>query len=186
MTLIKPVRRLVAWPALVCAWVGARRDRDPVRGGRVRDPGPDLPGPPDYVDRYELTTDVDASPREWATTMFEVGVPRPARELLFHRLLGCALDEDGAPGTIAGLRVVHEDAHRVLLAMGGPRVRCTLLVEVTERAVALTTAQEYVSQAGRVVWSVVGIRHRQLAAPLLREAAARLRSSTLERPRARR
>lgn len=181
---VAPVHRLVARHSLGRAVERARREREPVRGGRARRAPADLTITPDYVDRFELTSDVAASPHEWATAMFEVGVPRPARELLFGRLLGCALADDGHPGTIAGLQIAHEDEHRVLLTMAGPRVRCALLIEATNRVVGLTTAQEYVNRAGRLVWSVVSIRHRQLAAPLLREAADRLRSGAPEGSRA--
>ena len=111
--------------------------------------------------------------------MFADGVPRSARELLFGTILGCSLVEDRAPGSVAGLRVEREDGQRALLAMEGPRVRTNLLVEVGDGGVALTTAQEYVALPGRLVWTVVSIRHRQLAAPLIREAATHLRSRTV-------
>ena len=180
LTLITPFRVLVVWPALVRAVERAWRERERVRGGRERRTPGGLSITPDYVDRFELTTDVAATAREWATAMFEDGVPRSARELLFGSVLGCALVEDGAPGAIAGMRIASEDDRRILLAMRGGRVRSNLLVEVTEGGVGLTTAKEYASPLGRAIWSVVSIRHRQLAAPLLREAAARLRSRSLQ------
>lgn len=180
MTLIKPFRVLVVWPALVRATERAWREREPVQGGRwVRTPE-GLSITPDYVDRFELTTEVVATTREWARAMFEDGVPRSARELLFGSVLGCTLVEDGTAGAIAGMLVDHEDDRRLLLAMSGPRVRSTLLVEVTPGGVGLTTAEEYVTALGRLIWTVVSIRHRQLAAPLLRAAADRLRLGQLE------
>lgn len=183
MAAITPVRVLVVWPALVRtverAWQAYRA---PVRGGRTDQTPEGLTIAPDYVDRFELATDLVASPREWATAMFEEGVPRRDRELLFRTVLGCALDDDGAPGTLAGLQVAHEDDHRMALTMAGPRVRTQLLVEVSGRGVSLTTTHEYVSPLGRAIWSLVGVRHRQLAAPLLREAAGLLRSGSAEEP----
>ena len=179
MTLIKPFRVLVVWPSIVRAAERSWREREPVRGGIEGHPPAGLTISPDYVDRFELTTDVVASPREWATAMFADGVPRPARELLFGAILGCSLVEDSAPGSIAGLRVERANDQQALLAMEGPRVRSNLLVEVGDGRVALTTAHEYASPLGRLVWTLVSIRHRQLAAPLLREAAAHLRSRTV-------
>ena len=180
MALITPFRVLVVWPSIVRAVQRAWQKRESVRGGRERDTPTGLSITPDYVDRFELTTDVAATPREWATAMLQDGVPRSSRELLFGSVLGCSLVEDGAPGSIAGLHVADEDDHRILLAMQGGRVRADLLVEVVDSGVALTTMMEYVSPLGRLIWSVVSIRHRQLAAPLLREAADALRSTAVE------
>lgn len=180
LALIKPFRVLLVWPALVRAVERAWREREPVRGGRERRAPAGLPITPDYVDRFELTTDVVATPREWAVALFEDGVSRSDRELLFGSVLGCSLVEDGTPGAIAGMQVEQEDDRQLLMTMTGTRVRTALLVEVTGSGVGLTTAQEYLGPLGRVLWTAVGVRHRQLAAPLLRAAADRRRSRSVE------
>lgn len=154
-----------------------RRDREPVYGGLLsRDDWPERLGfRPDYADRFTLSTGVAASPRAWAAAIFEEGVDRSSRDLIFGRLLGMRTGPDGQAGHIAGWRVESDGADHILLGARGGGTRGALVVETRPGAVSLTTALGFVSRRRAIIWSVLGRVHRRVAAPTLRAGALILR-----------
>lgn len=126
---------------------------------------------PDYVDRFELATEVEASPREWATAMFEEGVSRKDRERVWRTLLGLPMTADGQPGTVAGLQVESEDADHIRLAARGSGTSGNLLVEPRPGSVRLTTGLAFTSRRRSVTWRLISRVHRKEAAAVLRSAA---------------
>lgn len=126
---------------------------------------------PDYVDRFQLETEVEASPRQWATAMFEEGLSRSDRERVWQTLLGLPMTDDGQPGAVAGLRVDSEDADHVRLTAHGGGTSGNLLVERRPGSVSLTTALAFTSRRRSATWKAISRVHRREAAALLRTAA---------------
>ena len=176
---ISPFRRAIVWPALTASWERAWRDREPVSGSLGRDSvDPEsldlLDLSPDYVDEFVLGTSAAGEAAEWAKAMFEDSIDRKSRALIFETLLRMQIAPDGAPGTIAGWRVVADTEEYVLLAAAGQLVECRLLVRRCGEQVHLMTAMRYRRRAGRLVWAVLSPRHRALAPWLLRQSAGRV------------
>lgn len=158
------------------------KTRVPSRAGRVVG-GPTsarlLPGgllsiAPTYVDRFTLTTDVEAPARDWAKAMFEEFIKRSDRELVFGRLLGLAIGPDGDLDAVSGWQIEVEEPQRIRVAARGRGVRANLLLETRPGSVTMTLGLELRSVARGAVWRVVSMVHRREAAPTLRGGAALL------------
>lgn len=164
----------------------SRRSR--VTGGLRNPSEPDaerrLGFPPDYLDQFVLETDVEGRPSQWAIAVFEIGIDRMSRDIIFRRLLRMTTLPDGAPGTIAGWMVEVDTSSSARIVATGPDVTTALIVSRTPQGVSLTTGLTYHSNRGRRRWSWLSHIHRRVAARVLRhgENLMRARATRAENP----
>jgi hypothetical protein len=128
----------------------------------------------DYVDRFTLTTDADATPERWARAMFG-DVPSAGEQLIWRGLLGLRLSRGRSPQTVGGWRIAGRGAGWIRLEAASWFLTGNLLVDTAEGEVSLTTFVRYDRRVGRIVWPPLSAVHRRLVPGVLREAAARIR-----------
>lgn len=133
---------------------------------------PDL----DYADRFTLSTDVDATPEQWARAMFG-DVPDVGARFIWRGLLGLRLSRGPAPDTVAGWPVGGRGEDWIRLETAGESLRANMLVQTAEGQVSLTTCLQYDRRRGRTVWVPLSAVHRRLVPRLLRMAERRIRAA---------
>ncbi|QYJ03541.1 hypothetical protein KUV85_14575 [Nocardioides panacisoli] len=170
--------RLLRWLARPRVDVVRHRSSPQVRHGRVEggvtscDTSSDrLTIRPTYVDRFALTTDISASPRQWAVAALEEGLSRADRDRVFQMLLGMRTAQDAQSGSIAGWAIASEGRDDIVLAAAGSGTSANLLIEGDAGWVQLTTALTFTSPVRALIWRVLSRVHRREVAPTLRTGA---------------
>lgn len=131
-----------------------------------------------YADLFALTTDLQATPEEWARAMFG-DVPDLAEQFIWRVLLGMRLHRGRSPDTVAGWRIGDRDDDDWLrLEAGSWFLTGRLVIQAAEGRVSLGTFVRYDRHVGRAVWPPLSAVHRRLAPRVLREAEERLRPSS--------
>ena len=123
----------------------------------------------DYLDLFTMRTDVTATPEAWARAMFG---DEPSREerLIWRVALGLRLASGRSPSTVAGWRISGRGAEWIRLETQGPLLAANLVVRATAGTIALATAIQHRSAAGRWVWTPASALHRFLVPGVLRRA----------------
>ncbi len=124
----------------------------------------------DYADEFTLTTDVQATPEQWARAMFG-DVPDAAERFIWSRLLGIRLTRGRSPETVTGWRIAERGEHWVRLEASSWFLTGNLVVRATDGRLSLATSIRYDRGLGRLVWPPLSAVHRRLAPGLLRDAA---------------
>jgi hypothetical protein len=143
----------------------------------------------DYADRFTLTTEVAATPQQWARAMFG-DVPNLAELLIWRGLLGLRLSRERSPATVAGWRIGGSGDDWIRLEAASRFLTGTIVVEAGERQVVQAAERQVVEAAGRqvsvatllrydrapahAVWALLSPVHRRLVPVLLRGAETRL------------
>ena len=129
----------------------------------------------DYADRFDLPTDVRATPEQWARAMFG-DVPSAAETAIWRGLLGFRLSSGRSPDTVGGWRIGARTADAVRLDTASPFLRAEMHVETGPGRVSWTTCLHTEGLRGRVVWPPASAVHRRLVPRVLRDAERRLRA----------
>lgn len=129
----------------------------------------------DYADQFTLSTDVDATPEQWARAMFG-DVPSVAELLIWRGLLGLRLSRGRSPATVAGWQIGERGEDWIRLEAASWFLTGNLLVQTADGRVSLGTFLHYDRRLGHGVWPPLSAIHRRLAPGLLRDAAARIRA----------
>ena len=134
----------------------------------------------DYADRFELATDVRATPEQWARAMFG-DVPNLGQVFIWRICLGLRLSRGPSPDTVAGWRIAarHEDSIRLEAASWF--LSADLVVRTSAGRVALETSLRYDRAPARVLWRPLSAVHRAVVPGVLREAAAKRAGARLPR-----
>ncbi|WP_017601371.1 DUF2867 domain-containing protein [Nocardiopsis lucentensis] len=191
MAAIAPFRHLIVYPALTRQWEAAWRDRDRPRpaGGTPQtvDGAVGTGAVPasvlalsslsrvDYIDMFTLSTDVDATPEQWARAMFG-DVPDPLARLIWQGLLGLRLSRGPSPDTVAGWRITGRGDDWIRLATASRSTSDNLVVRVADGRVSLVTCRRYGRPLDRLVWTPLSAVHRRLAPGVLRGAVTAVRA----------
>lgn len=130
----------------------------------------------DYVDRFSLSTHVDATPERWARAMFG-NIPSLAEILIWRILLGLRLSRERSPSTVAGWRIGDRGADWIRLEATSWFLAGNLLVQRADQQVSLITFIHYRRWLGRLVWALLSAFHRWLVPNVLRNALARMQAS---------
>jgi hypothetical protein len=125
-----------------------------------------------YADRFTLSTEVDATPEQWARAIFG-DVPSPAELLIWRGLLGLRLSQGRSPTTVAGWRIGDQGDDWIRLEAASWFLTGNLLIQVDDGRVSLATFLHYYPRLGRGLWPPLSPIHRRLVPGLLRDAAAR-------------
>ncbi|MEV5827692.1 DUF2867 domain-containing protein [Spirillospora sp. NPDC052242] len=187
MALIAPFRHLIVYPALTRQWERAWRNRTAgappavtaeVGAREVPEPVRALSNLPaiDYVDRFTVATDTDATPEQWARAMFG-DVPTPGERLIWQGILGLRLSRGPSPDTVAGWRIADRGEGWILLEAASGFLSGNLLVQTTGERTSLSTFLHYDRPLGRALWPPLSAVHRTLAPRLLREAATKVNAA---------
>ncbi|MFE3187776.1 hypothetical protein ACFXHA_02145 [Nocardia sp. NPDC059240] len=123
----------------------------------------------DYADQFTLSTNLRATPEQWARAMFG-DVPSIAERFIWQALLGLRLLPGPSRSAVAGWRIADGGSDWIRLEASGPMVG-NLVVRTASGQVSLTTLIHYVRGRGRMVWPRLSAVHRLLAPGLLRDAA---------------
>jgi hypothetical protein len=126
----------------------------------------------DYADRFTLTTDVEATPEQWARAMFG-DAPNVAELLIWHGFLGLRLSRGRSPATVAGWRIAGRGHNWIRLEATSWFLTANLLVQAADGRVSLGTFLHYDRRLGHVLWPPLSAIHRRLVPGVLRDAAAR-------------
>ena len=130
----------------------------------------------DYADRFDVATDVRATPEQWARAMFG-DVPDLGGRLIWQVLLGLRLSPGRSPETVAGWPVTGRGPDWIRLATASWFLGANLVVRAGEGRVALATFVRFDRPPARAVWTPGSALHRVLVPGVLRAAAAKLRAS---------
>jgi hypothetical protein len=133
-----------------------------------------LPGI-DYADRFDLATDVRATPEQWARAMFG-DVPSAAEVAIWRGLLGLRLSPGRSPDTVGGWRIGVRDEDRIRLETASASLRAEMHVETGAGRVSWTTCLHHTGAWSRLVWPPASAAHRRLVPRVLRDAERRLRA----------
>jgi hypothetical protein len=128
----------------------------------------------DYVDRFTIATDADATPERWARAMFG-DVPSAAEQLIWRGILGLRLSRGRSPDTVGGWRIGERGAGWIRLEAASWFLTGNLLVHTADGQLSLTTFVRYERRLGHVVWPPLSAVHRGLVPRVLRNAVARVR-----------
>jgi hypothetical protein len=134
----------------------------------------------DYADQFTLTTDVDATPEQWARAMFG-DVPNVAELLIWRGLLGLRLSRGRSPTTVAGWQISDRGDDWIRLEAASWFLTANFLVQTADGRVSLGTFLHHHRRLGQRVWPPLSAIHRRLIPGLLRDAAAR---AAIDSPRA--
>jgi hypothetical protein len=129
----------------------------------------------DYVDRFTLPTELEATPEQWARAMFG-DVPNTGEVLIWRGLLGLRLDQGRSPTTVAGWRIGGRGDDWIRLDAASWFLGANLLVQTADGRVSLTTFLQYDGPVGHLVWPPLSAVHRRLVPGVLREAATRIQA----------
>lgn len=130
----------------------------------------------DYADRFTLSTDVDATPEQWARAIFG-DVPTVVELLIWRGLLGLRLSQGPSPATVAGWQIGDRGDDWIRLEAASWLLTGNLLVQTARGRVSLGTFLHYDRRLGHGVWPPLSAIHRRLVPGVLRDAAARLRAA---------
>ena len=134
-----------------------------------------LPGI-DYADRFVLTTDVAATPEQWARALFG-DVPSTAEWCIWRGVLGLRLSRGRSPVTVGGWRVGARGEDWIRLEAASWFLSAEMLVQTAAGRVSWTTSLHHDRPVGRVVWPPLSAVHRRLVPRVLRDAERRLRAA---------
>ncbi|MEP6648718.1 MAG: hypothetical protein ABJA74_02240 [Lapillicoccus sp.] len=127
----------------------------------------------DYGDWFTLSTEIDATPEQWARAMFGA-VPNVAERLIWRGLLGMRLRSGRSPATVAGWPIGAGGHSWVRLDNGSWFLTAHLLVDTADGRVSLGTFVQYDRPVADVVWPALSVLHRRLVPGLLLSAATAL------------
>lgn len=127
---------------------------------------------PDYADLFTLSTDVRATPEQWARAMFG-DVPGAGEVLIWRGLLGLRLARERSAMTVGGWRIGARGEDWIRLEAASWFLTGNLLVQATGGRVALATLLRYDRRVGHCWWPPLSAVHRRLVPGVLRGAAAR-------------
>ncbi len=139
---------------------------------RTISPLPDV----DYADRFVLSTDVDATPEQWARAMFG-DAPDLTEQFIWRGLLGLRLSRGRSSATVAGWRIGGRGADWIRLETASRSLGANLLVQTAEGRASLTTCMHYDRRWGRILWTPASAVHRRLVPGVLRGAERRIRAA---------
>lgn len=127
----------------------------------------------DYVDCFEIPTEVDFGAEEWARALFGDRADATKR-FLWTGLLGLKIQRRASRDLVSGWRIdaVSHDEIRLVAESTGMFVN--LVVRCRDGSVGLATALRYRRRLGAITWRALSAVHRRLAPGLLREAAVSL------------
>jgi hypothetical protein len=128
---------------------------------------------PDYADLFILSTDIGATPEQWARAMFG-NVPSRAEVLIWRVLLGLRLAAGRSPATVAGWRICGRGPDWIRLETASWFLTANLVVQTAGGRVSLATFLRYDRYPGRWVWPPLSAIHRRLVPRVLLGAARRL------------
>jgi hypothetical protein len=140
-----------------------------------------LPGI-DYADQFTLSTDVRATPEQWARAMFG-DVPSAAELLIWRGLLGLRLRQGRPPFTVAGWQIGERGEDWIRLEAASWFLTANLVVRADGAGVWLGTFLHYDRRLGHGLWPPLSALHRRLVPGLLRDAAARVAIDSLRAAR---
>ncbi|WBB68249.1 hypothetical protein [Micromonospora sp. WMMD812] len=129
----------------------------------------------DYADLFSLSTDVNATPEQWARAMFG-DVPTVAELLIWRVILGLRLSGGRSPATVGGWRIGDRGEDWIRLEAASWFLTGNLLVRTAEQRVSLATFLHYARPVGDTLWPPLSAVHRRLVPGVLRQAAARVRA----------
>ncbi|MBO3752727.1 hypothetical protein J5X84_42325 [Streptosporangiaceae bacterium NEAU-GS5] len=129
----------------------------------------------DYAEIFRLSTDVAATPEQWARAIFG-DVPSIGEQLIWRGLLGLRLSRERSSDTVGGWRITGRGEDWLRLGTASWFLTCNFVVQVSDARVSLTTLLRYDRRFGRLLWPRLSAIHRHLIPGVLREAAARLRT----------
>jgi hypothetical protein len=129
----------------------------------------------DYADAFTLTTDLKATPEQWARAMFG-DVPSVQARVIWRGLLGLRLSRGRSADTVAGWRVAERGEDWIRLEAASWFLTGNLVVHATDGRMSLGTFLRYDRGPARVIWPPASAVHRRLAPGLLRDAATKVRA----------
>jgi hypothetical protein len=139
----------------------------------------------DYADAFTLSTDLTATPEQWARAMFG-DVPSVTAQVIWRGLLGLRLSRGRSVDTVAGWRIAERGRDWIRLEAASWYLTGNLVVHATDGQVSLGTFLRYDRALARVIWPPASAVHRRLSPGLLRDAAVKLhalsRSAAPARP----
>jgi hypothetical protein len=156
-------------PSLVAGAVGTRNVPE---SARVHSSLPDF----DYIDRFTLATDVDATPEQWARAMFG-DVPSIGQRLIWSGVLHLRLSRGRSPDTVAGWLIGGRGPDWLRLVAASWFLTANLIVATADGRVSLTTVVRYERRVGHRAWPRLSAFHRRLIPGVLRGAAATIRAA---------
>jgi hypothetical protein len=127
----------------------------------------------DYADRFTLSTDVGATPEQWARAMFG-DVPSVAELMIWRGLLGLRLSRRRSAATVAGWQVGGCGDDWIRLEAASWFLTGDILVQTVDGQVSVGTFLRYDRRPAHGVWAALSAIHRRLVPVLLRGAEARL------------
>jgi hypothetical protein len=130
----------------------------------------------DYADRFTLSTDVDATPEQWARAMFG-DVPSVAERFIWRGLLGLRLSRGRSPATVGGWRIGGRGEDWIRLEAASWFLGAEMLVQAAAGRVSWTTCLRHDRRVGRIVWPPLSAVHRRLVPRVLRDAAGTIRAA---------
>ena len=123
-----------------------------------------------------LTTDVDATPEQWARAMFG-DVPSIAEWCIWRGVLGLRLSRGRSPVTVGGWRVGARSEDRIRLEAASWYLSAEMLVQTAAGRVSWTTSLHFDRRVGRVVCPPLSAVHRRLVPRVLCDAERRIRAA---------
>src|SRR3954469_17617016 len=105
----------------------------------------------DYADRFTLTTEVAATPQQWARAMFG-DVPSPAEVLIWRGLLGLRLSRGRSPATVAGWRVGRSGDDWLRLEATSRFLTANILIQTVDGRTSAATFLRYDRRRAHAVW----------------------------------
>nr|SBO97274.1 hypothetical protein BN4615_P6790 [Nonomuraea gerenzanensis] len=125
----------------------------------------------DYADHYTLSTDVRATPEQWARAMFG-DVPNAAERLIWSGFLGLRLSREPSPQTVAGWRIAEQGPGWIRMEAASWCLTANIVVRAGDGQVAAATFLRYERRLGQVIWAALSPIHRALVPRILRMGAA--------------
>ena len=134
----------------------------------------------DYADRFDLATDLPATPEQWARAIFG-DVPSPGQVFIWRICLGLRLSRGPSPDTVAGWRIAARREDSIRLSAASWFLSADLVVRTAAGRVSLETSLHYDRWPARVLWRPLSAVHRAVVPGVLRAGAAKLTRSRLPR-----
>ncbi len=125
----------------------------------------------DYSDVATITTNVDASPEEWARAIIEGAAGAPAQ--VFWRAIGLRL-EGTSDGHIGGWRIVSVSDDSIVCETSSFYATINAVCEVGEADVSLTLLARFDHPFARLACPPITLVHRRGIGSLLKKAVREL------------